>query len=211
MLKFTISLLAMLVVLAACSDYEEMEFVPSENGIEVSGVIDDRTLANLETVVKGNPSLKQLVLRKVPGSADDEASLTNLSRFIHSNGLTTIVPSNGVVASGGTDMALMGVTRIIESGACIGVHTWGAGGLFSQETGADIPKDDAAHELYLSFYREVGIPEEFYWFTLNAAGPDEMHWMSAEEINRYGLSSVLVKAIPNETAEQRAQRCFARF
>ncbi len=210
MLKPGTSLLTLLVALAACSSYPETEFVPGADGIDVSGVIDGRTLAGLESAVNGNPGLDRLVLRNVPGSADDEASLTDLGRFIRSSGLATLVPGDGLVASGGTDMALMGVTRTIEPGACIGVHSWGAGGLFGEETGADVPKGDPAHELYLSFYKEVGIPEEFYWFTLSAAGPDDIHWMSAEEINRYGLSTVPVSAMPGETAEQRARRCSAR-
>lgn len=211
MLQLRSSLLALLAALAACSNDPETEFVPGTDGIDVSGVIDGRTLAGLESVVNSNPDLDRLILRNVPGSADDEASLTDLSRFIRSNGLTTHVPGDGVVASGGTDMVLMGVTRTIEPGACIGVHTWGAGGPFGENTGAEVPKGDPAHELYLSFYKEVGIPEEFYWFTLSAAGPNDIHWMSAEEMNRYGLSTVPVKAIPGETAEQRAQRCLARL
>ena len=39
-------------------------------------------------------------------------------------------------------------------------------------------RDHEEHRVYLDFYEEMGIPEAFYWFTLEAASADEVHWMS---------------------------------
>jgi len=44
--------------------------------------------------------------------------------------------------------------------------------------------------MFLDFYREMEIPEEFYWFTLEAAPPQRIHWMSDEEIMHFGLVTV---------------------
>lgn len=211
MTNFKAASLAILIVLGACASYPETAFSPQSDGLRVEGVIDDTTLGSLQQGLRNNPQLDTLILQNVPGSADDEQSLTKLSRFIRGQGLTTRVPSDGVVASGGTDMVLMGATRIIEPGACIGVHTWAAGGLFGDEAGSDLPRSDPAHQLYLTFYQEMGIPEAFYWYTLAAAGPDDVHWMSPEEINRYGLSTTPVPNSLNETAEQRRARCEQRI
>lgn len=210
-MDFKLWTLAATVVLGACAQYDETSVHRANNGLVVTGVIDAETEHSLRSAVATNPGTNRLVLRNIPGSVDDENSLTNLSRFVRENSLTTVVPADGVVASGGTDMALMGRNRVIEPGACIGVHTWAAGGLFGFETGAELPRDDPAHQLYLKFYRDAGIDEDFYWFTLEAAGADDMYWMSEDEINRFRLSTVPVHGSPVETPEQRSRRCDYRL
>ncbi len=211
MLKIKVGLMASLLGLAGCYSDETAGFVARPEGLVMTGVIDDRTLEVLDIATSVNPGINTIVLQNVPGSVDDEASLTVLSAYIRSNGFTTRVPSDGLVASGGTDMALMGRTRIIDPGACVGVHTWASGGLLGSETGAELARDHPAHTIYLDFYRSVGIDESFYWYTLSAAGPDDVHWMSAEEINQFGLSSIPLPDDVFEDPEQRRIRCESRF
>ncbi|MBI1492922.1 COG3904 family protein [Halocynthiibacter styelae] len=208
-MKTFLSSVAALAVLSlsACGFGAGIETVQASDAVIVTGVIDAYTEEDLREAVKSNPSASKLVLQYVPGSSDDEASLTGLSRFVRGSGLTTIVPANGMVASGGTDLLTMGAVRIIEPGACIGVHTWAAG---FNVSGADLPRNAPEHELYLQFYRDMGIDEAFYWFTLEAAGPDEIHWMSDAEINRFKLSTTPLRSSVQETAEQRAARCEMR-
>ena len=47
--------------------------------------------------------------------------------------------------------------------------------------------------MYLDFYNEVfednNVGEEFYWFTLNSASGDDIHYMSEEEIEYFGLET----------------------
>lgn len=52
-----------------------------------------------------------------------------------------------------------------------------------------MPKTDPAHQDYLSYYADLGIPGAFYWFTLDAAGADEMHWMTASEVARFAMTT----------------------
>ena len=47
--------------------------------------------------------------------------------------------------------------------------------------------DSAEHDLFLDLYADLGIPADFYWFTLSAAPADGMHYMSEEEILRFNL------------------------
>ncbi|MEX0284091.1 MAG: alpha/beta hydrolase [Paracoccaceae bacterium] len=210
MLKFKIPLLAVLFTLAACLATPETQLVPEEHRLTVFGTIDGQTPGALRRSVDRNPEVTTLVLQNVPGSVDDDASLTQMARFIRDAGLTTRVPSDGMVASGGVDMLAMGATRVIEPGACVGVHSWAEGGLLGSVAGADLPRTDPAHDLYLSFYEDMGIPESFYWFTLSAAGPDDIHWMSPREINRFQLSTRPLPDVLNETPAQRWARCEAR-
>lgn len=173
-------------LLASCAGYPETSYVVENNTLLVNGVIDGSTPITLKEALDANPTVDTLILESIPGSADDEAALLTLSELIRGRNLTTRIPNYGMVASGGTDMFLMGATRIIEPGACIGVHTWGGTGLFGGTfSGASADKDDPLHDMYLTFYDRMGIPAEFYWFTLDAAGIDDIHWMDADELNRY--------------------------
>ena len=100
------------------------------------------------------------------------------------HGFNTHVPADGEIASGGVDFFLSGVERTVDTGALLGVHSWAAG---DGTTGADVPRDDPQHQLYLDYYAEMGIPAEFYWFTLEAAPAEDIHPMTEAEIEKYGL------------------------
>lgn len=144
------------------------------------GVIDGTTPARVLELVLGSPRVNTIALRDVPGSIDDEANLWAAS-LIRRFGLRTKVPSSGVIASGGVDFFLAGAERSVETGARLGVHSWGT----ADEQGRDLPRSDEAHRLYLDFYREIGIPASFYWFTLEAAPADSIHWMTADELTQF--------------------------
>jgi hypothetical protein len=150
----------------------------------VNGVIDQRSLEGFGAAIKANPGIATLVLNAVPGSADDEANL-QLARIVRDLRLETVVPSGGLVASGGTDLFLAGAERRIEPDACIGVHSWAS----AEGPGTDFPQDAPAHDPYLDYYEAIGIDPAFYWFTLDAAPADGMHWMTAEERLRFAMAT----------------------
>lgn len=174
-----------LSLLTACmgSDYEPMHFTSNGTEIVARGAIDAGTLGRFREAVAQHPDAKILVLEMVEGSVDDEANLI-FSREVRARGFATMVPSHGMIASGGTDLFLAGTTRRIAPGACVGVHSWGG-----EVEGRDVPETDPAHQDYLSYYADLGIPGAFYWFTLDAAGADEMHWMTASEVARFAMTT----------------------
>ena len=137
-------------------------------------------------VLNGSPGVRTVVLTNLPGSANDGVNLS-LGRKLRAAGVTTYLPARGMVASGGTDLLLSGVRRIVESGAQVGVHSWR--GLF--KAGSDLPRDHSDHQMFLDYYWQMSIPEDFYWFTLNAAPPDGMHWMTEEEMELYEVFTEL--------------------
>ena len=169
-----------------------------------SGVIDRRTPGRLAKAMADHKNIKVLVLSYGPGSDDDEAKL-QASRMVRNAGLTTVVPAKGLIASGGTDMFLAGKRRIVEKGACVGVHSWVAG----NRQGADFPDNSGEHRLYLDYYRAIGINPDFYWFTLDAADADEMHWMSVSEINAFRVATRKLTH-GGESEDRRYDRCDRR-
>ena len=56
-------------------------------------------------------------------------------------------------------------------------------------SGDRVGRDRGAHDLYLDYYAEMGIDPSFYWFTLDAAGSDDIHWMTRDELSLHGLTS----------------------
>jgi len=146
----------------------------------MTGVIDGTTPARVLELAIENPQVRMVVLQDVPGSIDDDACLFAGS-LLRNFGFKTHVPSGGTIASGGVDFFLAGAERTVEAGSRIGVHSWGG----PDGEGRDLPRDDEAHTMYLDFYREMGIPSDFYWFTLGAASEDDIHWMTQKELNRF--------------------------
>ena len=97
------------------------------------------------------------------------------------------VPENGEIYSGAVDFYLAGVVRRLADSAVVGDHSWATG---DNIEGAALPMDDPQHQLYLDFYPEVGVPADFYWFTLQAAPAAGMYNMTAEDKVTYKMESM---------------------
>lgn len=202
----TMGLGLLALTMTACSslgdDYESLQVEVVDQRFIAEGVVDGSTPEIIEAAIASNPDVRELVLKWVPGSADDEANL-RVAHIVRDAGLTTVVPEGGIVASGGTDLFLAGTERIVGPGACVGVHSWASGGLLGGVTqGRDIPRDSEAHTPYLRYYAGIGIDDAFYWYTLDAADADEMHWMSNAEIERFDMATA-----PLSSIEANPRRC----
>ncbi len=178
-----------LLQLSACAGlaynlFETTEFQVQGEQLMMNGIINSKTPGQLAAILESNKSLQEIVLLDVPGSVDDEANL-EAARMVRAAGLNTRLLSSSEIASGGTDFFLAGVERHIASGARLGVHSWSEGA----KEGKDFPRSDPSHQLYLDYYREMGIPSSFYWFTLKSAPADDIHWMSASEQAEYKMSA----------------------
>jgi pimeloyl-ACP methyl ester carboxylesterase len=155
----------------------------SSDTVYMNGVIGSDTLVVMRTLLTKYPQIKMIVMQNVPGSMDDEINLL-ASMEIRNRDIATHIPADGMVASGGTDMFLAGVKRTIEAGARLGVHSWSDG---SGKVALDYPRDHQEHVKYLDYYQVMGIPADFYWYTLEAATADSIHWMTALEISQYSI------------------------
>lgn len=189
--------LACLAATAACadeSDHTPLSFSIEGDRIVAVGEIDGTSLDTFEDIIDLHPNVQTLVLQYIGGSVDDEANV-EFSRVVRDMGLTTVVPADGLVASGGTDLFLAGTTRIIESGACVGVHSWAAG----DYTATDLSRASEEHDRYLEYYVDIDIDPDFYWFTIEAAPATGMHWMNANEVDEYSIATRSVTALSAAT------------
>lgn len=165
------------------SEDEKLTFLVKGNQAEMTGVIDSDTPKAIEKLLKEHPNLTTIVMKNVPGSMDDEANL-KASLLVRQHGLNTVVPKDGMIASGGTDFFLAGVKRTVEEGAKVGVHSWASDSI---DNASLLPKNDLEHKKYLDYYEAIGIPASFYWFTIEAAVASDMHWMTHEEMVKYQM------------------------
>ena len=149
---------------------------------ELKGAVNRRAVAQFSDLLDDHPQVDTIVLRDVTGSIDDEATF-DIARLIRSRDLATLVPEDGRAESGGVDLFIAGVQRTIEPGARLGVHEWQG----FTSTATNFPRDAKEHDTYRAFYTEMLGAEDFYWFTIHAAPPDGMHYLTAEEIAQFGL------------------------
>ena len=167
--------------------YEAATFEVEGEEASMYGVIDHTTPQVVQSLIDEHPEVTTIVMIDVPGSDDDPANLA-AARLVRARGFTTVVPSNGIIASGGVDFFFAGTERIVEPCAKLGVHSWDEDGPDGRIIyGNEVPRDDPSHTMFLDYYREMDVPEDFYWFTLDAAPAARIHWMSDEEILVFGL------------------------
>lgn len=169
----------MTVLLLGCAS---LSFEVDGSTAIATGNLNGRSPDTVRQLLQDHPDLEVVVLQDMPGSVDDVAAL-EAARVLREAQLTTRVPSDGEIASGGVDFFLAGVVREVEDGGLVGVHSWSGGG----QEGHELPRDHPEHELYLDYYAEMGITEDFYWFTLDAAEARDIHWMTREELETYEL------------------------
>jgi len=75
----------------------------------------------------------------------------------------------------------------METGAKIGVHSWNSG----RKEATDYPVGHKEHDLYIQYYSDMfcdgTLGEELNFFIINAAISDGMHFMTADELNYFGI------------------------
>lgn len=166
-------------------DYFKADNTPVEFTIEgdiayMSGVITASTPAKVLELIFEHPNVKTIEMINVPGSIDDVSNL-RASLYVHQLGLNTHLNARSIIASGGTDFFLAGNERVVAKGAKIGVHSWSGG----SKPATELSKNHKSHKKYIDYYKIVNIPTEFYWYTLEAAPANGIHFMTEEEIKKY--------------------------
>ncbi|MCB5161451.1 alpha/beta hydrolase [Marinomonas algarum] len=170
--------------------YQKAKYSPQSLQIEVEGntayvfgVLGSDLVDSLKDMVEAHPNVTDVMLVDVPGSLDQQATMEG-ARLIRRLGLNTHIAPTGYVLSGGVDLFLGGVNRTIGSGAGVGVHAWSDG---TTTTAEELNMADPVHAVYVNFYLEMGVPERFYWFSLDAAPAERVYFLSPEEVYDFQL------------------------
>ncbi len=164
-------------------------FTPLGQVLIMKGVINIGTPGALRRALKRNPGIRTSVMLDVPGSINDSANI-RAARLVRQKGLSTYIPYNGYIASGGTDFFMAGITRTMEHGAQIGVHSWRS----NLHSGRSLPRNHPDHNDFLSYFSYININPDFYWFTLRAAPHHQLHIMSYGELRRFRVVTHFTKS-----------------
>ena len=147
------------------------------------GIINENIVEEVENLINNHHEVKTIIMLNVPGSVNSNANL-KAGRIIRLNNISTVVPKNGYIASGGTVFFCAGVNRTVEKGAKVGVHSW------KNDIVTDaskIPKNNSFHRPYVIYFKEMGISDEFYWFMISSAPSFGMHYLNDYELKKYGI------------------------
>lgn len=162
--------------------------VIKENEAYLSGDLGTVTYAQIKNLIKNNPEVKTIVMTQISGSVNDAVNI-HTGRLLRENGFTTKLLSDSDIASGGVDLFCAGKKRIVEKGAKIGVHSWCC---VNDLTAIEIPKEHPAHQYQLEYFTMVLGAEKgpaFYFYTLEAAPFDDIHYMTDEEIKKWNIAT----------------------
>lgn len=156
--------------------------------VHMNGEIDKNISKYFNQLKTTFPDAKRIVMLDCPGSSDDDSNL-KVAKEMHDLGYSFHLTANSVIASGAVDMYVGGVKRTMDSGAKIGVHSWGADP--GEPIATSYPKGHEVHQQYIKYYTSVGFTqkqaEDFYYFTINAAPAESIHWMTEEEVEKYDV------------------------
>ena len=154
--------------------------------VEMNGTIGSSSLINFNKLENTFPNVNKINIKNCDGSSDDDVNL-KLSAKVHQKGINIHLMDNGEIASGGVDFFIAGIQRTKGSNTKIGVHSWAG----ENETATDFPAGHNNHLPYINYYVDVGFTqqqaEDFYYFTINAAPAESIHWMTESEITLYNL------------------------
>ena len=166
----------------AISDEQPATFNVVGHKAYVNGTLGKKASKAFDKILEAHPNIKTLVLQQIPGSLNDEANVPMCIK-LHEKGINTELEANSVIASGGVDLFIAGIKRTAKPGVKIGVHSWRD----LKKDGSEYPKDHEGHKIFLDYFKKINFPVDFYWFTLEAAPGNDIHWMTREEMDQYGL------------------------
>ena len=154
--------------------------------VEMNGTIGSSSLINFNKLENTFPNINNINIKNCDGSSDDYVNL-KLSAKVYQEGINIHLMDNGEIASGGVDFFIAGIQRTKGSNTKIGVHSWAG----ENETATDFPVGHENHLPYINYYVSVGFTqkqaEDFYYFTIDAAPAESIHWMTESEITQYNL------------------------
>jgi hypothetical protein len=195
-MKIPFSVLSGLMLLISMTSCQKTGFltrygifdVKNDSTITMNGVIGGRTDNHFNNLVKKHTNVKWIELGHCPGSKNDEVNLV-VAKKMYDLGMNTMVYSDSEIASGAVDLFLAGNERIVQADAKIGVHSWTG----DNKIPTELALDAIEHDLYIDFYKSVGMTDsearEFYFFTIESAAANDIHWMTPEEITHFEIAT----------------------
>ena len=160
------------------------------DGVYISGGLGTRAYNQIFDLIQNNPEVKTIVEQKVSGSIHDDINMQT-GRLIRNAKLSTHLESTSDIASGGVDLFCSGFNRTMKTGAKLGVHSWSGEDDNGEKVEAgELPVDSPLHTNQINYFTEMlgdEIGKDFYFYTINIASADNIHYMSEDDISDYSI------------------------
>ena len=166
----------------------QIELYVEGDNLYFNGTLDSYSTEEVRRVLEKNPQIRTAVLLEMPGTDDVDATLETGMLLNHA-GIKTYLTKTSSIASGAVDLFCAGVEREVEPGAKVGIHTW----YDDRGTeGRNLPHNDPEHQPQLKYLSKTGCSPSLYWFSLRAAAPDDIHWMTPDELQGYNVVTKII-------------------
>ena len=161
-------------------------YVSNDTCVIMNGDMGSRIDQQFEKLISNYPNIKLIIMEDCPGSRNDE-QMFKAAINLKEHSINTHLSLSAKIQSGAVDFFLAGSIRTMDLGAEIGVHSWSDG----NREATDYPIEHSEHKPYINFYTSIGLSqqdaEDLYFFIINAASADNIHWMTKQEIFYYNF------------------------
>ena len=163
-------------------------YISNDTTAIMNGDMGSKIDNHFEKLISKFPSIRLIIVEDCPGSRNDEV-MFEAAKSMRSHSINTHLPSNGNIQSGAVDFYLAGINRTNSTGSKIGIHAWSDG----NTSATDYPSNHSEHQLYINYYKDIGFSqqeaEDLYFFIINAASPEDIYWMTDQEIIDYKITT----------------------
>ena len=168
------------------------------NSIFLNGVIGLQTYQQLHEIAAQSATPKTVIFEKVDGTYSHIATAFT-GRLIREAGWNTYATQDSEIFSGGVDLFLSGVTRVVEEGADLGVHP---GCCYAGREAGELPEDHPYHRQLVEYSNEMlGEPDgaQFHHFTDRVVPFDKFRLLSNEDLLYWRVATEIVE--PRDAAQ----------
>ncbi|BDD12518.1 hypothetical protein FUAX_49500 (plasmid) [Fulvitalea axinellae] len=164
----------------------------------VTGLLLGDIYSRMVKAIEDYGDIEGIIIGHITGTRD-LFETERLGTYVYQKGIKVYLPSGHIAISGGVDMFVSGNPSVIlyPEGATLdkitklGVHSWKNRTTGMQ--GHGLPKNHPKHEQHIKFNESVGMSreeaEKFYFFNMETP-PERIHYMTEEEIRRFGIADI---------------------
>lgn len=159
----------------------------NSNDIIIEGIITETTSTDLSDLLDEYPNTNLVIMRNVEGATSSDAAFA-AGLVMRDAQLDVHVSDNSTITREAIDFMLGGINRSKGDNTQFGVGAW----INDQgEAATDFPFGHEAHLPWINYYQQVGfqfqLATDFYNFSIFAAEPDGLFFLTEDQINTFNL------------------------
>lgn len=160
---------------------------PNSDEIVIEGMITENTATDLSDLLIEYPNVNLVIMQDVNGATSSDAAFA-AGLVVRNAALDVHVSDNSTITREAVDFMLGGINRSKGENTQIGVGEWRNS---QGQVATDFDFGHEAHLPWINYYQQVGfqfqLATDFYYFSIQVVGPDEVYFLNDDEINTFNL------------------------